>query len=70
MAVIWSTSYLDEAELCPEVLLMNEGKLLFAGDPSELTDRVKGRCFHVRDIEGDKRAVLTHAGGRDDVLMA
>ena len=68
MAVIWSTSYLDEAELCPEVLLMNEGKLLFAGDPSELTDRVKGRCFHVRDIEGDKRAVLTHAGGRDDVL--
>lgn len=68
MAVIWSTSYLDEAELCPEVLLMNEGELLFAGHPSELTDRVKGRCFHVRDIEGDKRAVLTSAGGREDVL--
>ncbi len=68
MAVIWSTSYLDEAELCPEVLLMNEGRLLFTGPPSELTDRVKGRCFHVRDIEGDKREVLTKAGGRADVL--
>lgn len=68
MAVIWSTSYLEEAELCPEVLLMNEGKLLFTGHPSKLTDRVSGRCFHVRDIEGDKREVLTRAGGREDVL--
>jgi ABC-2 type transport system ATP-binding protein len=68
MAVIWSTSYLDEAELCPEVLLMNEGKLLFTGHPTELTDQVSGRCFQVRDIEGDKREVLTRAGGRDDVL--
>lgn len=68
MAVIWSTAYLDEAELCPEVLLMNEGKLLFTGPPSDLTDRVDGRCFQVRDIVGDKRAVLTAAGGREDVL--
>jgi ABC-2 type transport system ATP-binding protein len=68
MTVIWSTSYLDEAELCPDVLLMNEGKLLFTGHPADLTGRVRGRCFHVFDIEGDKREVLTKAGGREDVL--
>ena len=31
IAVIWSTAYLDEAERCDSVLLLNEGKLLFEG---------------------------------------
>src|SRR6516225_3843386 len=37
LTVIWSTAYLDEAELCREVLLLNEGNLLFQGPPSNLT---------------------------------
>src|SRR5258708_37126146 len=37
LTVVWSTAYLDEAELCQETLLFNEGRLLFAGKPSELT---------------------------------
>src|SRR5262249_14525291 len=45
LTVVWSTAYLDEAELCDEVLLLNEGRLLFAGKPSALTVRVKDRCF-------------------------
>jgi ABC-type multidrug transport system ATPase subunit len=31
MLILWSTSYLDEAEQCREVLLMNEGQLLYQG---------------------------------------
>ncbi len=31
MLILWSTSYLDEAEQCRDVLLMNEGKLLYQG---------------------------------------
>ncbi len=31
MLILWSTSYLDEAEQCRDVLLMNEGKLLYRG---------------------------------------
>ncbi|MEZ5277953.1 MAG: ATP-binding cassette domain-containing protein [Opitutaceae bacterium] len=68
MAVVWSTSYLDEAELCAETLLMNQGKLLFAGKPSDLTARVRDRCYRIRAIAGDKREVLTRATSRDDVL--
>ncbi len=68
MAVVWSTAYLDEAELCPEVLLMNEGKLLFSGKPKDLTRQVSERSFRLRDVEGDKRDVLTRATARDDVL--
>ena len=33
MAVVWSTAYLDEAERCESVLLLNQGKLLFDGPP-------------------------------------
>ncbi|MFO7595077.1 MAG: ABC transporter ATP-binding protein, partial [Desulfocurvibacter africanus] len=48
IGVVWSTSYLDEAEACDLVLLLNEGKLLFSGEPHELTGRVAGRVFQVR----------------------
>ena len=43
MLILWSTSYLDEAEQCREVLLLNEGELLFSGAPQELTRRMAGR---------------------------
>ena len=45
ITVVWSTSYLDEADKCQEVLLLNEGKLLFYGPPKELTKQVDGRVF-------------------------
>lgn len=37
MAVVWSTAYLDEAERCDSVLLLNEGRLAYDGPPGELT---------------------------------
>ena len=40
--MLWSTAYLDEAEKCDSVYLLNEGKLLFDGPPAELTGAVDG----------------------------
>jgi len=37
MAVVWATSYLDEAERCAQVLLLNEGCLLFSGSAQTFT---------------------------------
>lgn len=68
VSVIWSTAYLDEAERCDSVLLLNEGKLLFSGIPSELTKRVNGRTFKIVDIEGRKRIVLVKALNESDVI--
>ncbi len=45
ISVVWSTAYLDEAEKCDTVLLLNEGKLLYKGDPKDLTQRVEGRVY-------------------------
>lgn len=36
ISVVWSTAYLDEAEKCHTVLLLNEGELLFKGKPQDL----------------------------------
>ncbi len=60
ISVIWSTSYLDEAEKCDEVLLLNAGSLLFQGLPSTLTGKMKGRGFLIKGISGPKRNVLSH----------
>lgn len=59
MTVIWSTSYLDEADKCHEVLLLNEGKLLFNGPPEDLTKRMKNRVFQVEVPLKNRRKVLT-----------
>lgn len=58
ITVVWSTAYLDEAEKCHSLLLLDQGKLLFNGPPSALSDRVKGRTFKITDIKGSKRQLL------------
>lgn len=68
LAVVWSTAYLDEAELCADVLLLHEGKLLFEGPPSELTNRVKDRCRLIREVGGSRRQVLSRVL-RNKVVM-
>lgn len=71
MAVIWATAYLEEAEQCEDVLLLNEGQLRFAGRPKELTSRLEGRCFSLCG-SSDKRAllaqVLSAPGVRDGTI--
>lgn len=58
ITVVWSTAYLDEAERCDSVLLLNEGELLYNGEPKALTDKMKGRVFEVTGIKGDRREML------------
>lgn len=68
LTVVWSTAYLDEAELCGRVLLLNEGKLLFCGDPSELTARMRNRCLQLRNVSDNKRQILKQALRREEIL--
>ena len=68
MAVVWSTAYLDEAELCAEVLLMNAGRLIFAGKPSDLTQRLQDRSLQIQKITGNRRQLLARALRRPEVV--
>ncbi len=70
IGIVWSTAYLNEAEQCEHVLLMNDGKLIYEGAPSDLTSRMSGRSFHVRYAGERRRAVLVAAGKRPGVIDA
>lgn len=68
ISVILSTAYLEEAELCQEVLLINNGELIYSGKPEEMTNCVRGRCFQIRHIAGDRRQLLKRVMQNPDIL--
>lgn len=56
--VLWSTSYLDEAESCDDIVFLNAGSVLFSGKPQEITKRVEGRVFLTTSSPENKRQFL------------
>lgn len=56
--VLWSTAYLDEAELCQEVIALNEGTMVFYGKPQTLKETVQGHVFGSEPFSQDKRYFL------------
>lgn len=72
MTVVWSTAYLDEAERCPGVIMLDCGRVLFAGPPEELTARAEGRVFLLRAAAGTHKkelALWTMRPGIEDALI-
>ncbi|MBR6355935.1 MAG: ABC transporter ATP-binding protein [Alphaproteobacteria bacterium] len=57
ITVLWSTSYLDEAEKFDRVLLLNDGKLIFNGNPKDLTARLNGRTFLTAAEDNPRRTL-------------
>lgn len=58
ITVVWSTSYLDEAENFNDVLLLNSGRLIFHGNPKKLTENIKNRVFLTQDSHRPPRPIL------------
>ena len=67
IGILWSTAYLDEAEKCDSVYLLNDGKLLFDGRPEELTGKVDGHVFNVTGFAQRRREYLTKLLDREDI---
>ena len=70
ITIIWSTAYLDEAERCDDVLLLNEGKLLYSGPPRDLTRRMTGRCYLLPAPADHRRELLAELSANPAVLDA
>ena len=58
IAVLWSTSYLDEAAKCHAVTLLREGEPLYQGPPQALAERMRGRVFTLNLPDEGRRAAL------------
>lgn len=73
MTVVWSTAYLDEAERCEDVFLLNDGNLEYNGPPGDLTARIAKRSYFINGAMSDRRGMLAEAldlaGVRDGVIQ-
>ena len=58
MAALVSTAYLDEAERCQHVFLIQKGQIRDQGSPASLRDRVAGRSFIATSPTLGRRTVL------------
>jgi ABC-2 type transport system ATP-binding protein len=61
MAVVWATAYMDEAQQCESVLLMDNGKFLYQGTPQVLMDQYKTSRFEDAFIELLGGFSMTHS---------
>ena len=68
VGVVWSTAYLDEAENCAAVIVLNEGRVLFHGDPHGMTAGMAGRVFQLRGAGAERRNILARALTAPDVV--
>jgi len=70
VAILTSTSYLDEAERCHRVGLLHQGRMLFCDRPEELKRKFPGEIVAVHAGEpGRVREVLAHAQGVRSALL-
>lgn len=58
MTILWSTSYLDEAENFDKTIVLNEGQILYDGIPSDLTKTMEGNVFLTKDVNAKNRTLL------------
>ncbi len=68
MSVLLSTSYLDEAERCQEVVLMHEGHILGHGRPEEFSKPLAGHCFLLSVPKKDKRQLQARLANHKAVV--
>ena len=68
VAVVWTTAYLDEAENCAEVIVLNNGALLYKGDPKVMTAHIGDRVFLVEGAGDERRTLLARALSKPEII--
>lgn len=70
VAILTSTAYLDEAERCHRVALLNQGKLLFLDTPAKLKTRLPGGVVSVTSMDPRQvREKLEKAEGISSLVL-
>ncbi len=68
--VLLSTAYLDEAERCDNVIILDEGQLLGHGQPSSFSQPMAGRTFKVHSPLSKNRDVQELLSAKEEVIDA
>lgn len=54
MTVVVATTYMDEASLCDQVLVLEDGKLVLSDTPQAIAEHARGLVFAVNPATGEK----------------
>jgi ABC-2 type transport system ATP-binding protein len=68
MTIVMTTSYMDEAERCDRIALLDAGRILALDRPARIQQRLDGRLFAIRSVA--PRSVLAALRARQDVRRA
>ena len=68
IAIVWATSYLDEAAQCDRVCMVHEGRIRYLGKPGDLLGKLEGRTVSLTPPEQSRIATLRRLQAREDVL--
>jgi ABC-2 type transport system ATP-binding protein len=69
-SVVWTTSILEDAERCDEVLLLHEGQVRYAGAPTGLAALAAGRTYSRPLAAAGRRQALQQALEQPGVVSA
>lgn len=53
LSIFVSTAYMNEAEMCRHVFVLNKGRILADGTPEDLRNLARGRTYRVMPEAGD-----------------
>lgn len=70
LAILWATSYLDEAALCDRVCLLHEGRKRYEGRPGDLMVSIENRVIRLQPRAEGRLATLRALQSRSDVMDA
>lgn len=70
LTVLVNTSYIDEAELCDKVYILNYGKVLAKGSPEELRRKTEGMVYRIILPEDKKSGLIGSALLEDEDKIA
>ncbi len=70
MTVLMSTAYMDEAERCSEVILMDAGECLQKNTPDFFKHKMLGLCFAARADKQSNRQLQLYLSQQDEFIDA
>ncbi len=68
VTVLLSTAYMNEAERCDHVVLLQEGEILAQGNPAQLAAPLQGHAFVLGDISTAPRSLQASVSQLPDVI--
>lgn len=70
LTVLVNTAYMDEAEMCQKVYVMNQGRFIAAGTPDEIRGIAAGCCYEIEAEQAFMRRLLVDFAHCSEIVDA